>query len=532
MLKLLIRKQILEIYKSYFYDAKKNKPRSAVSTACYIILFAFLMIGVLGGIFAGLSFALCSPLVSVDMGWLYYLIMTVLAVFLGALGSIFNTYSGLYLAKDNDLLLSLPIPIRTLIASRLITVYIMGAMYAAVVFIPAIIVYFLMAKPSPGAILGALLLLVLISVIVLILSCLLGFLVAKISLKLKHKSIVLVVVTLFWVLAYYYFCVRARSVFADFTAHAVAYGAKIKGSAYILYLFGRVGEGDPVAVLFSVLIVGVCLGITWLLLSRSFLGIATASAKNGFVRHQTGRLRRKSVFIALLGKEFGRFTSSANYMLNCGLGTLVMLIVAVLMMIKGKFASELLSQIFQSTDFIAMLVICGVCMLSSMNDMTAPSISLEGKNLWLLQSLPISSWQVLKAKISMQLILTNIPLLVCSVCAWFVFDFGLCSGIFLLLIPQLYAVLFALFGLSLNLKNPSFTWTSEIAPLKQSLPPVLVILCGWAYGLLLIAGYYLLGDLIPVVFYMFGVAFLTGGLSGILIFWLKKKGTVIFKSLS
>ena len=36
-----------------------------------------------------------------------------LAIVLGAFGSVFNTYSSLYLAKDNDLLLSMPIPVRT-----------------------------------------------------------------------------------------------------------------------------------------------------------------------------------------------------------------------------------------------------------------------------------------------------------------------------------------------------------------------------------------------------------------------------------
>ena len=75
------------------------------------------------------------------MGWLYFALMSLLAIFLGAFGSVFNTYSGLYFAKDNDLLLSLPIPVRTLMASRLLTVYLMGLMYSAVVILPAVIVY-------------------------------------------------------------------------------------------------------------------------------------------------------------------------------------------------------------------------------------------------------------------------------------------------------------------------------------------------------------------------------------------------------
>ena len=40
---------------------------------------------------------------------------------MGAFGSVFNTYSSLYLAKDNDLLLSLPIPLRVIISSRLLS---------------------------------------------------------------------------------------------------------------------------------------------------------------------------------------------------------------------------------------------------------------------------------------------------------------------------------------------------------------------------------------------------------------------------
>ena len=35
---------------------------------------------------------------------LYFLIMGMIAIALGTFGSVFNTYSGLYLSKDNDLL--------------------------------------------------------------------------------------------------------------------------------------------------------------------------------------------------------------------------------------------------------------------------------------------------------------------------------------------------------------------------------------------------------------------------------------------
>ena len=70
MLKTLVKKQLTEIFRSYFYNAKKNKLRSKGSTAAYIVLFVLLMVGLLGGIFTFLSVMLCAPFAEVGMGWL------------------------------------------------------------------------------------------------------------------------------------------------------------------------------------------------------------------------------------------------------------------------------------------------------------------------------------------------------------------------------------------------------------------------------------------------------------------------------
>ena len=134
MVKILLKKQLTEIFRAYFYDAKKNKARSKAAVTGYIVLFVFLMVGILGGMFTFLSVSLCGALTAVGFDWLYFAIMSLLAILLGAFGSVFNTYSGLYLAKDNDLLLSMPIPVGTIMISRLLGVYLMGLMYSGVHF--------------------------------------------------------------------------------------------------------------------------------------------------------------------------------------------------------------------------------------------------------------------------------------------------------------------------------------------------------------------------------------------------------------
>ena len=162
MLKLLLKKQLLEIFQVYYYDAKKNKARSKVSTGLHFLLFALLVFGLLGGIFAFLAVKLCAPLIAAGMNWLFFALMGLIAVLLGAFGSVFNTYAGLYLPKDNDLFLSMPIPISALVGARLFGVYLMGLLYSAVVILPAVIVYWVTAGVTLPAVLGGLLITLLI----------------------------------------------------------------------------------------------------------------------------------------------------------------------------------------------------------------------------------------------------------------------------------------------------------------------------------------------------------------------------------
>ena len=220
MLGILLKKQMAEIFRGYFYDSKKNKSRSKAATAAYIVLFLVIMIGLLGGMFTLLSLSLCGALADVGMDWLYFALIGLLAVLLGVFGSVFNTYSSLYLSKDNDLMLSLPIPVNVIIASRLLSVYLMGLMYSMVVILPAVIVYWVTVSVNAGVVFGCLLLMLLISVFVLTLSCALGWVVAKISLKLKNKSFITVVVSLAFIGGYYFFYFKTQNPNPDLLANA------------------------------------------------------------------------------------------------------------------------------------------------------------------------------------------------------------------------------------------------------------------------------------------------------------------------
>ena len=324
MLSALLKKQLQEIFRSYFYNAKQGKARSCASTVGYFAFFAVLMVGVLGGMFTYLAHSLCAPFAAAGMEWLYFTIMAMVAIVLGAFGSVFNTYSSLYLAKDNDLLLSMPIPVRTILLSRLLSVYLMGLLYSGVVLLPAMIVYWVTVSAAPAALAGGLLLFALVTIFVLTLSCALGWVVAKISLKLKHRSITVVLTSLLFLGAYYFVYFKAQSFLSELVTNAAYYGAQIRGKAYPLYLIGRAGAGDGPAMAVVTAVVLVLFVLLFWLLSRSFLRIATASGSTVRRVYREKTAVQRGACTALLARELRHFGGNPSYMLNCGLGILLL----------------------------------------------------------------------------------------------------------------------------------------------------------------------------------------------------------------
>lgn len=489
MLKTLLKKQMAEIFRNYFYDPKKNKMRSKGATIAYIALYALLMVGLLGGMFALMAVGLCGPLVEAGMDWLYYLLIGLIAVLLGTFGSVFSTYSSLYLSKDNDLLLSMPI-------------------------------------------VGGVLMVLLVSVIVMVLSCLLGWVVARISLKLKNKSFITVILSLLFLAAYYFVYYKAQALITLLVENAAVYGMKIRGSAYLLYLFGCVGAGDWLAMLIVTVTQALLLALTMWGIARSFLKIATATGSVKKVRFEHKAVRAQSTQRALLGKELRRFTASPNYMLNCGLGILMLLAAGIALLIKGRALAQLLDGVFGAgADIVPVLLSAALCLLASMNDMAAPSVSLEGRQLWLAQSLPVTPWQVLRAKLDTQLLLTGVPVLFCALCMVITLPGGAAEMALAVIVALLYTLLSALAALALGLKMPNLTWTNETTPIKQSGCVMLALFANWFYAIALGGLYFLCGRYLSAAAYLALAAAITATVCALLLRWVKQRGTRIFAAL-
>ena len=534
MLGLLIKKQFTELFRGFVYDQRKGRIRSKGAVVGFIALYAVLIVGFVGGLFMGIASALCPALTSLGLGWLYYAIMGLLGVVLGVFGSVFSTYSSLYLAKDNDQLLSLPIPVRQILVSRLVGVYLMGLIFSGAATVPAVIVYLSIAGFSAAALVGGLLYVLLVSIVVIVLSCALGWVVAKLSVYFKNRSYLTVILSLIVIAVYYYFYFRAQEMLQQLLANAAALGDRFGAGWNPIYMIGRGAEGALWRILLPLAVAIVLFLLVWTLLEKSFLKIATASGGAAKAEYKGGAMRAHGVGRALLGRELRHFTSNPNYMLNCGLGIIFLPICAAALLWKGPTVLEALGSVFKNASGALPVLTAGaLCLINTMNDQTAPSVSLEGKTIWIVQSLPVTAWQALFAKIRMQLVPTLPLTALCAICAAFALRLDFLSALLVLLTALLFCVFLACEGLWLNLRRPNLSWTNEIVPIKQSFSVLLAILIGWAYVLVFVGLYMLVfaNTGLGAPLYLLLVCVVTAALDALLLRWISRGGARIFEEL-
>lgn len=490
MLKILLKKQMLESFRGFFVNQKKNLARSGQVTLALILLYAALLLGVIGGLVGFLSYSLCGPFAGAGLLWLYYAILSMIAVVLGVFGSVFNTFAGLYRGKDNDLLLSLPIPVRYILFSRLLGVYLMGLMFSAVVLIPGYVVRMIFGGFSVPALFGGLLLTLLVSLVVFVLSCLLGWVVAKISAKLKNRSFVTVFLALAFIALYYFVYFKGLDVINNMIANPEGINADaIKGKAYVFYLLGQVGEGRLLPCLLTSLAVFAAVALTYFVLDRTFLSIATTTASASKKAYREKRVAMRPLWLTALSREVKRFTSNAGYMLNTGLSTILCPALGVFLLVKGgSFAESLLGIEGASPDLICLAVAAVICFAASMNTIAAPSVSLEGAGIDVIRSLPVKTKTVLLAKAGNHLLFTLPAVLLTSLLSVIALRAVVTptGAIFLFVIPVLFTCFTAFYDLTMNLLMPNLHWTSEMSVIKQGTGMLITVFSGLVFPILML----------------------------------------------
>ena len=498
MLKALLKKEFMAITSGITTDRRKGTRRSKAGVIGLAVLFIFCYV-LIGAAFLGFSVAF--SVILPERLWLYMSMVGLMALAISIIGSVFMTYSLIYKAKDNELLLSLPIRPGTMLLSKISTLYIMSVLFSALAIIPAMIILWTSGFPVSAAtsILG-ILSIFFIALMATALACILGWLVALVVGLFPKKNALTVIVTLVFLGVYYVFYFRINTILSNMIANIDTIENRMSAYIYPFYKMGQGCAGDVVSFLIFAVICVALFAIVCFVLSRTFFKIATRTEKVRNVEYKEKKAEVSSVPKALLRKELKRYLGSPAYMLNSSMGTLFVVVAAVAMIIKRADLLEIMEMLrwqlagvmegIPLEAYLMLLVGIVLCFLSSTNDITAPSFSLDAKTLWLSKSLPLQPTQIFDAKRKLHLILTIVPCLIFLAAAAWVFKMDVKSIFYCGVLMILYTYFNANFGLMLGLRFPNLNWTNETMAVKQGAAVFLALFGGWVL-LLAVAALYI-----------------------------------------
>ena len=535
MLKALLHKQMLEVRRTYFYNKRKGTVVTQKSKSVgLIILFAFIYLIMLGTFFA-LSFLIGGSLVNTEYVWIFLMIMTILAFLVGIIGSVLSTYAALFRAKDNEFLLAMPIPPSKILFARMVSVYIMGLVYESMVMIPTLVFYFGWGHPSALSVIFSILGFFILGFLILAFACLFGWVIALIASKLKNQKILTVIISVLFIAAFMYLRFRADYFFRELALHAQEIGESMRGWGYPIYSLGLGMSGNVVGFLVFTVITAVLFGLVWFFMSKSFLKVVATKDEAIKADFSMQQVRTGNIGAALRRKEMKRFTASPTYMVNCGLGLLFLLAGAVFLLIKADYVHTLMgSTLGRVPAFEQALPVIGafaVCLLTAFCDIAAPSISLEGQHVWVLQTMPVDPYAVFRAKLYVHIILTIIPSVICAIAVGISLKADVFSFIMIILCVMAFVYMSATAMLSLDLKRPMLDWTNETQPIKQSIN-IVISMFGFMILAVILCGLYLLFSrfLHPAIYLLICTVIMVV-LTWLLHRWLKTKGRQIFQTL-
>ena len=483
MLKTLLKSRISALFFSLGQGSLKNgKRRRSASPIAVGLLIAFLAaisMFSIGSIFS----LLCLGLKGTPFEWQIFALASMMSGAISLFGSIFATKTQIFESKDNELLLSMPIPTKYIFASRMIVLVLLNLALTSIVMLPCIVVYGVMCGYTVLGFVFALATYLLIPLLALAFSTLAAWVISEIASRIKNKNAVTVVLCILFFAAYMYF--------AFGMGYSTGAGIDLSGlKNFVLFYWAGLAcaNGDALSMLWFFLSVAVPTVVLFTVLDKCFIRIITTKRSAAKAVYKGNSEKSRGASGALLKKEFRRFLSSPAYIMNAGTGLIMIVVMAVIMAFNSE---SILSALDVESDpgfkamvqrFLPVIIVVFNIFLGSMNIISAPSISLEDRNLWILQSAPIEPRDVIRAKLMCHSIL-GVPFSILGTLILCVaYRVGVIQTLLCALCAAAMIVTVGYWGLFLGLKYPRFDWQNENMAVKQG-----VAVMGTMFGGMLLA---------------------------------------------
>lgn len=385
--------------------------------------------------------------------------------------SIYKAQGSLFTSRDYDLLLSLPIKDSTILISKIINLLSLNWVFSAFILIPTSIIYFTRVGDLSWTYFLVLSFgVLLIPLIPVILASILAFFISYFASRFRYKNITIILGSIlltlgFMVSSYYTQDIIERIVLNSPSIMDMI--SKIYPPA--AYLTKALVDLSLVDLLIFIVLSLLPFMAFILVFSRSFKQIISRLGESyRRADYEVGTLKAETPISALAKKEIRRYISIPIYILNTFIGMILLMVAAVAtLFISGETLAMYMDIPYVADIFpLAILAMMGFCI--GMSSTTSSSISLEGKSLWIMKSLPLRTQDIFLGKIILSLLVTLPITILANIIFYLGLDFDLSSLIWNLAISSLYCLVAAYTGLLINLYFPKLDWTSPTTVVKQS----------------------------------------------------------------
>ena len=390
--------------------------------------------------------------------------------------TLFKTNGYLFNFKEYDMLMSLPFEAKTVAAAKFLYMYVKSLPWHLSISFAMLAGYGIYANPSFLTYPIWIVLTFFMPIIPMLISAFLGFLIARISAGFRKTNIVQTVLLFVFVILCFFSRFFIENMFRnDKTQQTLESISSATGSAAKYYLPAEwfadaVIKHSPLAILFIIALSIVLFSLVFIIVGKSYRNINSALKSHAAARSfRMKQQKTRSVVNAVAFKEFKRFTGSTNYMVNGGMGEILVLILGLLALILGfdKIVSTVAPGAPLTPKMIQSAIPFIIYFFIGMVATTACSPSLEGKNYWIVQSLPIEKKTLYQGKMLFNMYL-SVPFCVLSTIMLCISaKTPLLNSILYIVLGVFLCAFSTCWGCVCGIKHIKLEWENEIEVIKQ-----------------------------------------------------------------
>ena len=419
----------------------------------------------------------CLGLVALGVGEIVPPFLIMLSVVMVFVFDIFKAGGILFRSNGYQVMASLPVPTSAIVVGRFARLYLENLAATCLIMLPGNLVYAFLLKPGWTFYVNGLISILILPMIPLSAATFIGVLVTGFASGMKHRAIWETVFTLGSALAIFGGMSRLMGADTEFTLEAIKrISEKTMATLGKVYppavLLGEgMTKGSFLPVLFvaflSVTVLAIVIGISAHFFHGICRKIQEAASKKTSAISEIGidNVGQRKLFGSLIIRDTRRYLASSVYMSNTIMGPILGAIgsVALLFVDIQKAMGNIPMQINIQPAIV--FVVSGIfCMMNT----TSTSVSMEGKEWWILKSLPLPAKMILDSKLCFNLLLIAPFYLISQVFLGIVLGGEAVEILWSAVIMLLFILCSCVGGLTANLKFPKMEWDSEVVVVKQS----------------------------------------------------------------